>query len=349
MTGLGNQAAGAFMAPLCSKGTVIDGVRAQFEPCARTGMVAITGKPDFGGAGYLFTPSRMFADYGVFEVSRHVGGVQAMMMKAVSPAIRSFVRLSGLDNHVQLNAWGVSTQITHMSRDQLEEAVAYYQARFPGKGVLVRSITKEINPDLWDMGWRLPSRQVWLWEEAPSRKKRPDFWKDQKLMKQACWSWVEGKDWDEGMFARAAAYYRALYVDKYTPINPIYTAAGLKAYRDAGLARFWMLSHEGQEVGFLGMMGTDKWVTTPFIGVRKGYEETGAFRCLVARSFLYAMETERGLHLSAGAARFKELRGARPVLEASLVFGERGFGRVGVPLLSKGLEGLAPALMRTRY
>lgn len=301
-----------------------------------------------GGRCYVFSPSKMFADYAALETGWHIGGWKAVAMKALSPLIHSYVRAAGLDKAVQLGALGVSTQTTHMSPVQLREAVRDIQETHK-QGVLLRSVNPEINPDLWAMkeAIRLPSRQVWLFDTVPSKRKRPDYHKDQALLKEEGWSWKEGCDWESADFELAAQFYRNLYVEKYTELNPCYTPAGLRIYQESGLARFWMLYNGDRPVGFLGMIG-ERWLTTPFVGVEKDIDKKDAvFRRLVAFSFKRALDEGKGLHLSAGAARFKELRGARPVLEASLFFpyGKGALARG----LSQVLEKAAPEVMKSRF
>jgi hypothetical protein len=301
-----------------------------------------------GGRCYVFSPSKMFADYAALETGWHIGGWKAGAMKTLSPVIRSYVRAAGLDKAVQLGALGVSTQTTHISPEQLRGAVEDIQKIYK-RGVLLRSVNPEINPDLWAMeeAIRLPSRQVWLFDTVPSKRKRPDFHKDQALLKEEGWLWKEGKDWKEADFELAAQFYRNLYIEKYTDLNPCYTPAGLRIYQESGLARFWMLYKENRPVGFLGMIG-ERWLTTPFVGVEKDTDKKDAvFRRLVAFTFKRALDEGKGLHLSAGAARFKELRGARPVLEASLFFPD-GKGRLAKGL-SYVLEKAAPEVMKSRF
>ena len=301
-----------------------------------------------GGRCYVFSPSRMLADYAALETAWHIGGWRAKAMSVLSPFLRGYVRAAGLDKAVQLGALGVSTQTTHLNPLQLREAVMEIQEGYK-RGVLLRSVNPEINPELWGMkdAIRLPSRQVWLFDSVPSKRKRPDFHKDQGLLQEKGWSWKKGEDWEGVDFELAAQFYRNLYIEKYTDLNPCYTPAGLRIYRDSGLAHFWMLYKGERPVGFVGMIG-ERWLTTPFVGCAVELDKKEAvFRRLVAFTFKRALEEGKGLHLSAGAARFKELRGARPVLEASLFF---PYGKgVLARGLSQALERVAPEVMRSRF
>lgn len=323
--------------------------RLVYDPVMKS-PTALCLAPDYGGAGYVYTPSTMFADYAAQETTWHIGGMAAWSMKMATPAIRGLVRFA-LDGHVQLNGWGVSTQLTDVSPDRLDQAVAAWQEDYPGVPIVLRSVNPEINPDLWDKGIRLPSRQVWLWNEEPTKRRRPDYWRDKALLDEPGWTWREGATWDNEDFEAAARFYEALYIQKYTPLNPWYTAAGLRAYHTCGLARYWMLEHEGVRVGFVGMIENQAWMTTPFIGPNPDVDpQMKAFRRLVAFTFSRALESGKGLHLSAGASRFKELRGARPVLEASLVLGDVSKAR-GLALrgMARVLSRLAPSLIDSRY
>ena len=111
-----------------------------------------------------------------------------------------------------------------------------------------------------------------------------------------------------------------------------------------------MLEREGTPVGFVGMLENEEWMTTPFIGVDVHADKT-VFRRLVVWTMKQALERGKKLHMSAGAARFKELRGAVPVLEAMLVFNEKEsvFRRRIIGGASVVAQNVSPSIMASRF
>jgi len=147
--------------------------------------------------------------------------------------------------------------------------------------------------------------------------------------------------------------YRKLYLDKYTWLNPVYTAGFVAEAQKSGLLSFVGLrSRDGQLDGFIGFFERGDTFTAPLVGYDTGLPaETALYRRLMALALRRARQTRRLYNMSAGAGAFKRHRGGVAALEYMMVY-DRHLGlarrmatatvltivnRIGIPLV-KGFE-----------
>ncbi len=122
---------------------------------------------------------------------------------------------------------------------------------------------------------------------------------------------------------RIAQLYTQLYVDKYSRLNPRYTAAFIGVAQQSGLLEFVLLEHEGDARidGVFGFRVANGFLAAPVLGYDTRLpQELGLYRMLsylVART---ANENGVQLHNSSGVAAFKRNRGAEPEFEYTAVY-----------------------------
>lgn len=157
----------------------------------------------------------------------------------------------------------------------------------------------------------LPSRIIWT--RSPGQRRKVDNRRDERLEAAAEGDWRPLADAD---FDRATALYTQLYLDKYSALNPRYTAPMLRAMAAHGLVEFHGLFLGGELAGVIGLYGVADWVTTPILGYDRSRPRATALYRRLAHRVLQLAES-RGLHqhLSAGAGAFKRLRGAEAAME----------------------------------
>ncbi len=158
--------------------------------------------------------------------------------------------------------------------------------------------------------------------------------------------------WSPADFDRAEALYGLLYLEKYSRLNPQYTAGLLAAWSRAGLLRLTGYRTESGELcAVVGLFEQGGTVTAPIVGYDTAMPQSlGLYRLLMATVFAHAIETDQRVNLSAGAAGFKQLRGGLGEIEYSAVFA-RHLGRApraAVRTLASAARSIGEPLMR-RY
>ena len=280
---------------------------------------------------YLCSPRAQYVDYAAYELSRLTHSwITAPVRTLLAVAGRALRRVA-LDRTVILNNWLLSTNLypPEWRGEGLGDLVASLTARYPDHAILLRSLNARQNPALLSALRRagarlLASRVVWHYEGADARFTRAtDYRRDLRLLEPPEWETGGTEDLRPGDMEAFARRYAQLYVDKYTALNPRYTANFLAACHANGVLRFQGLRERvsGRWLGVAGIFERGSVLTAPIVGYDTGLPlARGLYRTLMA---LVLRETARRgvlLNLSAGAGSFKRLRGGEACVEFTAVF-----------------------------
>jgi hypothetical protein len=128
------------------------------------------------------------------------------------------------------------------------------------------------------------------------------------------------KNWPEfsGVDAdRIVDLYGMLYLEKYSRLNPAYTARFVSLTHEIGMIRYLVLrDREGVIQGFGGMHRSGQYATMPLIGYNTRMDrEHGLYRLAFHAGTLYAARHKLLFNMSSGATAFKRNRGARAEME----------------------------------
>ena len=280
---------------------------------------------------YLCSPRTQYVDYAAFELSRLRQPLLEIPLRGLLTLTGAAFQRAALDRVMIVNNWLLSTNLypTAWQGEGLTELVASLTAAHPGHAILLRSLNVRQNPALLPALHRagarlLASRVVWHYDGADARFTRTsDYRRDLRLLENPAWEFVGPDDLrtdDMEVFARL---YEQLYVEKYTPLNPRYTARYLAACHESRALRFQGLRERatGRWLGVVGIFERDDVMTVPIVGYDTSLPQAlGLYRALIA---LVLRETaQRGvlLNLSAGAGSFKQQRGGVPCAEYTAVF-----------------------------
>lgn len=310
---------------------------------------------------YLCCPSAAYLDYARDEL-RHFSAhpILKNALNGLIEVARPLLRASGLDRQVQLNNWLVSTNILpDFGLAEITAATATLTDQWPDHAVVWRSVNTvnhvQLKARFEAAGYvALASRQIYLFDARPNPHVAVpppgrDERRDRKLLAQG--DFLPTRQFREGDFARMAWLYQALYLDKYTPLNPRYTAAFLQGAHAGGLLDLVGLrGPSGSLDGIIGLFRQADTLTAPIVGYDTGLPaEVGLYRRLMAIAMTQARDEGLLYNMSGGAAAFKRNRGAVPAVEYMLVYnrhlpiGKRAATRlirmlldgVGVPLLRR--------------
>lgn len=280
------------------------------------------------GNTWICSPYTTYCDYAREELVRHVHPMIGSPLGLVCSAYGQILRRASIDRAVALNNWLLSTNIyPALDRAQLDDLVQQALKRWPRHALWFRSLNGNLNQD-WTAAltamefMMVPSRQVYLFHDlrATALVNR-DVKRDLRLLRETPLVRTDGRDFTQADYDRIEALYAKLYLEKYSRLNPAYTAHFFACWHKAGLIDFHGFRDDaGMLQAVVGVFAQEGVMTAPIVGYDTALPQSlGLYRLLMASVFEHAMATGATVNLSAGAAHFKRLRGGVPAIEYSAV------------------------------
>jgi hypothetical protein len=277
---------------------------------------------------YLCSPTTAYIDYALAELQAvDLPNAIKSVARAVVRICAPLVRATGLDAQIQVNNWMMSTNpVPDLSSELVETIKDTCIAMHPNRAIVIRSLN-----DVWDTttiktlrraGFKLlAARQIYLLPKGATQTHR-DVKRDAKMLAQSPFELIEGVTFSDTDFDRCEALYSALYLDKYTQLNPHYTALFLRELHERGVMRLVALrSGDAGIVGFTGLFETAGTLTQPFVGYDiTRPQQDGIYRMLMHIGRTQAQSRGLDYNMSAGAAHFKRNRGAIAAIEYTAVY-----------------------------
>ncbi|WP_416049842.1 hypothetical protein [Cupriavidus basilensis] len=285
-------------------------------------------------AAWVCSPLTTYCRYAGEEIDRHLHGALAWPLRLLCRGYGRWLGAAGVDRAVAINNWLLSTNLyPALDTSALQHTIAQARARWPRHALWFRSLNTRQHPDwlavLAAEGFSLvPSRQVWCFEAADLAKGRhANLKRDLREMQRSALAragneTIGAAAGREDDYERIAALYGLLYLDKYSRLNPHYTAAFMRHWHRAGLLELhgWR-DGQGQLQAVVGLFVQGGIITAPVVGYNTALPAPlGLYRLLMATVFARAIETGYGINLSAGAGHFKRLRGGQAAIEYSAVY-----------------------------
>ncbi|WP_271607386.1 GNAT family N-acetyltransferase [Bradyrhizobium sp. CCBAU 11434] len=279
---------------------------------------------------YLCCPSVAYIDYARdelrhFSEHRLLSTVLDGLLKLGYPLIRA----AGLDRQVQINNWLLATNpIPDVTFEALLAATQAIVQQHPAHVVAWRSLNdfcdRAAMQIFREAGYRLyPARQIYMFdcrnaEPKPGRDEK----RDRALLDDSGLASVAPAELRDDDFVRAQTLYQYLYLEKYTWLNPQYTAAFMKAAHGGGILEFQGLrAADGQLAGVIAFFDSGRTMTAPIVGYDATLpQEAGLYRMLMALALKRARERKMLFNMSAGAAAFKRNRGGVAALEYTAIY-----------------------------
>jgi len=278
---------------------------------------------------WVCSPLTTYSRYALEETRRVAPRLIAPPLAGVIGIADRWMRRAELDCAVSLNNWLISTNLYPRADGIDFDALASAcQHRWPHHAIWFRSLNFEQHADwlhaLVAAGFELiPTRQVYLFRDMQQKATRhQNLQRDLQLLRTTPLTPVAHDAFTYTDFARAETLYAQLYIDKYSHLNPRYTAAFLNAWHAAGLLEFAGFKDDtGTLRAVVGMFGQASVLSAPIVGYDTSWPQSaGLYRLLMAHVLKTTIERDAQLNLSAGAAHFKRLRGGEPAIEYSAVF-----------------------------
>jgi hypothetical protein len=291
-------------------------------------LLPVTVNDDEADNAWVCSPLTTYRDYAREELERHIHPMIGAPLGCVCRAYGRVLERAAIDRAVALNNWLLSTNIyPPLDRPQLEDLVGQARRRWPRHALWFRSLNDRQNRDwiaaLAALDFRLvPSRQVYLFDDLRAKAARhANLKRDLQLLRRTPLARTDGGDFTLADYRRIEALYGMLYLDKYSRLNPRYTACFMARWHAAGLLQFHgFRDAAGTLQAVVGTFAQDGVITAPVVGYDTALPQSlGLYRLLMASVFDQAMASGATVNLSAGAAHFKRLRGGIPAIEYSAV------------------------------
>ena len=274
---------------------------------------------------YTCSPYSHYISYGGFEEVQRLRrpALEAVIKLALLP-VAAYFRSSDFDRTALVNNWLLSTNLyPEMNSDELQALIDCLPEWFPDRAIVFRSVDAYRNPALFQIlkerGYEMVfSRQVW-YQYPPDAVRRRQFREDVRETRRnghSIGEMVDPSDYD-----RVLELYRQLYLVKYSPFNPQFTADFLRLVREQGLLQLRTVQTGAGISGVMGYFVRNGVMTCPLFGYDTSLPQAlGLYRMLSVAAMHEALGNGWLLHASAGVGKFKKLRGGQPVLEYNAVY-----------------------------
>lgn len=319
-------AGGALIGNVSTEMALLDTGRQQFPVSINHG----TGPTD---NCYVVSPQTAYSGYAREELQRLHRPWLAGPLKCLTQAVDCLLTAAKVDRLVQVNNWLLSTNLYPADWDgaDLAPITELLRSRFPDHGFGFRSLNDFSNAELRQrlqvLGYlAIPSRQVYLFDGRAGAQsaflRHHNTRLDATLLRRSPYQVVTGEALEAADFQRIEQLYNMLYLDKYSTLNPHYSAAWLQRGHSEGWLQLRALRNaEGRIDGALGWFANSTLLSTPIVGYDTALpQRTGLYRQLTRLCLQEAADRRQVLNFSSGAAAFKRLRGGQPQIEYSLVY-----------------------------
>ncbi|WP_186829264.1 hypothetical protein, partial [Ralstonia sp. TCR112] len=289
-------------------------------------------RADHAENAWVCSPITTYGRYAAEESERLMPRMLRPVLRGAIGLADAWMRHAQLDRAVAVNNWLVSTNLyPSAAAFDLEALARTCRERWPDRAIWLRSLNTIQHAD-WlraatAAGFDLiPTRQVYLFLQLQRASRvselRRDLRRDLKLLDATPLTFVPHDALTDTDFAQAERLYAQLYLDKYSALNPRYTAAFLRAWHAAGLLECaGFRDAQGVLRAVVGVFGQGPLLTAPIVGYDTTWpQQAGLYRLLMAHVLRLTITRDAELNLSAGAAHFKRLRGGVPAIEMSAVY-----------------------------
>lgn len=322
-------------------------------------IVPVTINNSEYGDAYVCLPHTAYALYAKEELRIVNAGPWTPALGALASGAGALLRAARINHIVHVSNYMLSTNLHGGWRgDDIDAIRDLLVAQYPEHVIGVRSLNTWSDAHLFerfrDAGWKmLPSRQIYITDDLEADwATRRDTRRDLALFAANADRIDHLDTLRPGDSARIAELYALLYLDRYSKLNPAFTAAYIEMTHSTRFFHYRGLRDaNGMLSAVVGCFVRGGVLTAPIVGYDTSRPASdGLYR--VASAMLAQIAIEHGCRLngSAGAADFKRNRGARAVLEYSAYYVEHlsSARRAIISGIEKLLNKVAVPIMQER-
>ena len=278
---------------------------------------------------WVCSPHTAYCRYAIEELHRFGHPLLTKPVSLVCRGLGGYLRAQRIDQAVAVNNWLLSTNVyPALDPGALRACIDEAAQRWPQHAIWFRSLNPRYTQDwleaLEAAGCVLiASRQVYLYDRIALDGPMPkDLARDLRLLRSTQLVASTASEWRAADFTRAADLYAQLYLQKYSRLNPEYSAEFLQAWHRVGLLELiGYRDAQGILQAVVGLFAIDRTITVPIVGYDIQLpQKLGLYRLLMATAYQAAARRGARINLSAGAAEFKRLRGGIGTMEYSAVY-----------------------------
>ena len=311
--------------------TLIENVKTQYRVLKVNDDIyfPVTINDSERGNSYVCSPYASYIEYSKKEIGWMIfSKVLRSALIFVINAFSSWFRYGKLDKNVHVNNFLLSTNpYPKWDGKEMPAVTAFLQDEYPDHALIFRSINDYEHPLLLDQFKKINydlivSRQIYLYDISEEEwLKRINNKKDTKLIRRRKLHYVDHEEM-KPFLSQALALYSSLYLKKYTKLNPQFTLKYFKESYELGVIRFHgYVDETGLLKAFSGQVTIGNTITSPILGYDlTAPKKDGLYIHAAHLSLLRKFKSGLLLNKSAGAGKFKMLRGGKPSIEFSAVY-----------------------------
>lgn len=321
-----------FLTPIVKQGihTFIDNINSDIQLLAIDDIVLPVTIIDEN-----YTDSFVCSPYGHF-ISYSLDSIESLTknewivksVKAIVQFYGYFLKRGKLNKCVLVNNWPYSTDLyPNITIDKLRVIQQFLEQRFPNHAIIYRSINKIISKDLYQSLHNLnytfiASKQVYYTNAIDEHISQTRIMKsDFKLLRECGYEIVDVNEATPDEIERMIGLYNAVFLQKYSKLNPQFNVRFLKLAMDSKLFHFKILKKDGEIDGVVGFMCNNGILFCPFFGYDTSKSQhIGLYRLLSTILFLEAKHRGVLYYQSSGASFYRKIRRAESCIDHYAVY-----------------------------
>jgi hypothetical protein len=277
---------------------------------------------------FVSSPYSQYVSYAYSVLEKGNNKFGKNLFKEMLKGYGAMMQGGQIDKVVIVNNWLFTTNPPPtIDENTLEKILNYLIVRFPEHAIIFRSITPEISPEFYTSLKRqrfnlIASRYVYITNAQDEEIFKTRIFKsDLKLLKGSPYSIIDSDEILDDELSQLVDLYQALYIKKYSHLNPQFNVNFLRLARQQGILRFKALKSNGQIEGVIGYFYKNGIMLSPFFGYDPiKSEKNGIYRILCTLLMLEAQKLGAIFNQSAGGSFYKKIRRAKGHLEYSAVY-----------------------------